>query len=162
MEVTEPEDVVEVGEPVEEPFEGELVDPVEEETVEPFFTGASASDVEAALLRPLTLAESDYVGASLRKALRLIVAEVGELTEETPVEFLETVIDVQAEMVARRYRNVSGKFSESDGDYSYQLDRSVASGRIALTDDDREALGLSVTPILIVNPFYGGASNELA
>ena len=116
---------------------------------------ATRADVEAALLRPLDSQEVKYVDSLLKRAGRLILREL-EPVVEVDEGFQATINDVQAEMVARRYRNTDGYASEGDGTYNYRLDTSVASGKIQLPDDDRAELGIAVTgEFWIWNPQYG-------
>ena len=115
---------------------------------------ATSADVEVALLRPLSEVETAYVPALLEKALRVIAREVGSL-DDADAGFLDTVTDVQAEMVARRLRNPDGVRSEGDGQYQYSLDGSLASGKLELTDGDRKALGI-YQGLMVVNLSFGG------
>lgn len=117
--------------------------------------GAGTREVEAALLRPLSAAEAQYVDSLLKRAARLIMREVKPVVE-WDAGFQETVNDVQAEMVARRFRNVEGYAAEGDGTYNYRLDMSVASGKLQLTDDDRAELGIATEGgFWVWNPQYG-------
>ena len=116
---------------------------------------AVAEDVETSLLRPLSENERTFVGALLAQALSLIVS-AAECGPETWTEaFRVRAVMVQAEMVARRLRNPEGKYTESDGQYQYARDRSVASGRLELTDADKAALGLLDRGLHVWLPQYG-------
>ena len=116
---------------------------------------AKREDVEAALLRPLTQRERGFVDTLLARALRIIEAELGPVAK-VDESVQQVVADVQAEMVARRLRNPEGKASESDGEYSYSLSNTVASGVLELTDRDRALLGLSSGGLFVINPSFGG------
>ena len=121
--------------------------------------GATIADIETSLLRPLTAVEAQYASALLARAFSLIEAAAGPATEWTP-EYWSIVAVVQADMVARRLRNPEGKYSEGDGQYSFQLDRTVASGKLELTDADREQLGLISHGLFIWMPQYGEESTS--
>lgn len=113
---------------------------------------ATSEDVAAALLRPLTQQEKTYVEYLLGRAERAIRRAFTDKMAVEPDCGWDTVRDVQAEMVARRLRNPSGMMKENDGEYSYELDRGVASGRLELTPEDLADLGLAGSDWLVGNP----------
>lgn len=100
---------------------------------------AKPEDVETSLLRPLTAPESTYVDALLARAFRKITAAASR-AGVTPDP--QTVVDVQADMVARVFRNPELLASETDGQYSYQLNTAIASGVLELTDAEKVVLGI--------------------
>lgn len=109
--------------------------------------------VEAWLLRPLSEVETQYVDRLLERALRLIT---GALTRSgVGIDDVDpaALIDVQASMVARVLRNPDGFRSESDGQYSYQLDSASASGRLEVTDSDLELLGVHSPTLWAWHPY---------
>lgn len=116
---------------------------------------AVSANVQAVLLRPFTTNETAYVDALLARARRMI--ERAAISCGTTIDALDAgaVIDVQADMVARVLRNPEGVRTESDGQYSYQLDSRAASGRLELTDEDMATLGLTDTRLWVWNPTYG-------
>lgn len=116
---------------------------------------AVSANVQAVLLRPFTTNETIYVDALLARARRMI--ERAAISHGTTIDALDAgaVIDVQADMVARVLRNPEGVRTESDGQYSYQLDSRAASGRLELTDEDMATLGLTDTRLWVWNPTYG-------
>ncbi|MDK8602110.1 hypothetical protein CYK24_03110 [Trueperella bernardiae] len=120
-------------------------------------TFATAEDVAADLLRPLTTVETQHVDHWLERALAAIKRELGELPDrvEHP-DLWGAVREVQARIVGRRYRAADGFVSESDGQYQYRADMAMRSGRVALTDEDREDLGISVGGLYVWNPDYSG------
>lgn len=118
-------------------------------------TYAEAKDVAADLLRPLTATEQEHVEYWLERALAAIKRELGQLpTPDNDPDQYAAVREVQARIVGRRFRGKDGYRSESDGQYQYSADMAMRSGRIALTDEDREDLGLNVGGLFIWNPDY--------
>lgn len=116
------------------------------------FVPASVADVEACLLRALTVTEKQYVPVLLAQAERKIRALYPDRMAEEPLCGWDTVKDVQAEIVARRLRNPEGFLAENDGQYSYQRDRVTASGRLEVTETDKAALGVAEQCFTVVNP----------
>lgn len=121
-------------------------------------TFATISDVEADLLRPLTQAERVSADTFLTRALDAIEDALGELPDESvDPKQARRVRHVQAQVVARRFRSgAEGFVSEGDGQYTYRADMSMRSGRIRLTDEDREDLGIYTGSMWVWNPEYGG------
>ncbi len=95
--------------------------------------GQTPSDAEAALIE-LRLADVERMIVRRIPDLRLKIA-AGEVA-------FEDVVQVEADTVVRLMRNPSGYISETDGDYSYQLARELAQGRLSILDDEWEALGI--------------------
>lgn len=118
---------------------------------------ADTEDVEASLLRELTDDEGNYVDILLARSLALIEKAVGSAASEWAEDFTSRAKTVQADMVARRLRNPEGYYQESDGQYSYSRDRNVASGRLELTDEDLDFLGIPSDGFFVWNPQYGSA-----
>ncbi|MFD5864360.1 Gp19/Gp15/Gp42 family protein [Agromyces sp. NPDC127015] len=105
---------------------------------------AGTADIEGALLRPLTSAEAPYAAGLLARAEAILMVRIPVLrvrADEFP-GFEVLVKGVEGEMVARVFRNPEGLFREEQGNYSYQLDRAVASGRLAVLDDELQVLGV--------------------
>lgn len=118
-------------------------------------TYAEAKDVAADLLRPLTATEEEHVDYWLGRALAAIKRELGELpTPENDPDLYAAVREVQARIVGRRFRGKDGYRSESDGQYQYSADMAMRSGRVALTAEDREDLGIRVGGLFVWNPDY--------
>ena len=104
---------------------------------------AVSDDVEASLMRPLTAAEGTYVAPLLDRAETIIIARLPDAVAHAgeDSEYHKRVVQVEADMVARVFRNPDGMKNEGDGTYSYAIDWTVASGRLKLLDDDLELLG---------------------
>lgn len=108
---------------------------------------AVEENVESAVQRDLTEAESQYVDDLLDRAERLLTARIGDLQErvEGDPEFSALVSDIEAEAVARVYRAPEGGVvrQEAEGNYSYSLNMQVASGLLDILDREWALLGVS-------------------
>lgn len=118
----------------------------------------SEDEVAATLVRPLTQQEKSVLDLLLERAFRMIVRETGPLSKKSEPGYWEIVSDVVCEMVARKLRNPDGKTQEADGQYSYGMMAGVASGKVELTDADRELLGLNSGGLFMVHMNYGRSS----
>lgn len=107
---------------------------------------ATPQDVETSLMRPLTEAESLYVGALLDRAERLLLPRIPDLeTRATDdPQFRLLVADVEAEMLARVLRAPDSGImrQEAEGNYSYSLNLQVASGLLDVLAVEWEKLGI--------------------
>lgn len=86
--------------------------------------------------------QQDHVNVLIDKAERLVAECVPNWVDRIEAGTLSTLTigDVVSSMVLRVLRNPSGYRSETAGDYTYQLDSAVASGRLFLTKDERRRL----------------------
>ncbi|WKW87233.1 head-to-tail adaptor [Mycobacterium phage Chargerpower] len=57
--------------------------------------------------------------------------------------FADDLVDIEADAVLRLVRNPEGYLSETDGAYTYQLSSDLTSGRLTITDDEWEVLGVN-------------------
>lgn len=105
---------------------------------------ATTSELESALMRPLTDAEAQYAATFLRRAESLILVRLPDLRTRATgnADFAFLVAGIEAEMVARVFRNPEGLRREEQGNYSYQVDVAVASGRLSVLPDEWNALGV--------------------
>lgn len=108
---------------------------------------ATKEQVEAAMQRPLTTAEAQYVGDLLARAERQLVSGLPDLRTRAAedAEFKALVTDIESEMVARVYRAPEGGVvrQEAEGNYSYSLNMQVASGLLDVLDREWKLLGVS-------------------
>ena len=56
--------------------------------------------------------------------------------------FQADLIDIEADVVLRLVRNPEGYLSETDGTYTYQLQRDLSGGRLQILDDEWTILGV--------------------
>lgn len=107
-------------------------------------TYAAPSDVQALLGRELTDDETTLVERRLAQAEREILRRIPDLAEKIADGDLDVddVVDIEAEAVLRVVRNPDGYSMESDGSYSYQLNRENSSGRLEILPREWELLGV--------------------
>lgn len=112
---------------------------------------ATVSDVQISLGRPLTEDEETQAEGLLDRVETRIRARIPDLDTRLDDEsdLLDLLIEVEADSVARVLRNPSGLLTEQDGDYAYTRDRSLASGRLFLTDEEWSRLGISKSAFTI-------------
>jgi hypothetical protein len=105
---------------------------------------AQLSDVQSRLGRPLTADEQPQVETLLEDAEIEIKERIPDLdTKATDEDFLRKVVKVEASAVVRLIRNPDGYTSETDGDYTYQINYRLASGELTITPKEWSLLGLS-------------------
>lgn len=101
------------------------------------------ASVEMALMRTLDSREEEYVDAYIEAATGLLYARIPDLAVRV-IESERTaslVSYVVGQMVARVFRNADGIYkTESDGDYSYTIDTSIATGRLYASKDELRML----------------------
>lgn len=105
---------------------------------------ATAADIEDRLGRDLDDGEQQIVHTRLGDAETLILARIPDLHARVTAGTIPSAVVamVEAEAVLRLVRNPDGYRSESDGNYSYELARTVASGRLEILDDEWALLGI--------------------
>jgi len=65
---------------------------------------------------------------------------------------VEDVKQVEADAVLRLVRNPDGYLSESDGNYTYMLKSELASGKLEITSEEWEILGVRRARISFLDP----------
>jgi hypothetical protein len=125
---------------------------------------ASADDVELRWGRTPTDAETTLIETRLDDVERMIYRRLPDFDQwiaDGDVS-LADVIQVESEVVLRLVRNPEGFLSESDGNYSYQMQRELASGRLTILPEEWEMLGYrrNRLSILIANPVMPTFHNE--
>ncbi|MBM7771974.1 hypothetical protein JOD54_002178 [Actinokineospora baliensis] len=124
---------------------------------------ATSSDVEDRLGRELDDSETQIVYTRLEDAETLILAKIPDLhTRVTANTVPRSVVTmIEADAVLRLLRNPNGFSGETDGNYSYQLSRDVASGKLEILDSEWALLGIRrkrfvIAPRLPVPTFLVG------
>jgi hypothetical protein len=112
---------------------------------------AELSDVQARLGRPLTTDEQTQVPTLLSDTEILIKARISDLDDKAlDDDYLARVKMVEANAVRRLIRNPDGYTSETDGDYTYQINYKLASGDLSITDQEWSLLG-ATSGISLIN-----------
>lgn len=105
---------------------------------------ATATNIADRLGRDLDETEARIVGARLGDAELLIKSRIKDLTDQVSAETIDQaiVVMVEADAVLRLIRNPEGYTTETDGNYSYAIDQSVATGRLKILDEEWALLGV--------------------
>lgn len=120
---------------------------------------ASHEDVQDRYEQDLDTRLEAIVDVRLGDAERLIKHRIKDLDARLlldPAEAnyldIDTLIQVEAEMVLRLIRNPEGYSQESDGNYSYAIYQQVASGKLEVTDSEWDLLGAKQTGLWTLAP----------
>lgn len=105
---------------------------------------ATAEDVAVRWARELSGEETNLVNVRLDDAERMIRRRIPDLDEQIAAGFIDVddVVQVESDVVLRLARNPEGYQSETDGNYTYTLQKDLATGRLSITDDEWEILGV--------------------
>ena len=125
---------------------------------------ATVDDVELRWGRTPSDEETTLIETRLDDVERMIYRRLPDLDQwiSDGDVALADVIQVESEVVLRLVRNPEGYVSESDGNYSYQMQRELASGRLTILPEEWEMLGYrrNRMSILIANPVVPKLNNE--
>lgn len=115
---------------------------------------ATPADVEARLGRTLNDSEAIVVDSRLGDAELILKLQIPTLDDQVAasVTYEALVVMVESDMVIRLVKNPDGYSAETDGNYSYQIDSNVASGRLEVLDEEWNRLGVKAT-FGILNPY---------
>ncbi|AEJ92011.1 head-tail adaptor Ad1 [Mycobacterium phage Pistachio] len=115
---------------------------------------ATAQDVENRWVRELSEEETTLVNTRLADAERMIRRRIKDLDDKIAAGDIdaEDVKQVEADMVLRLLRNPEGFTQETDGNYTYMLHQQLASGKLEITDDEWEALGIRRRGMFVLYP----------
>jgi hypothetical protein len=116
---------------------------------------ATAEDVSVRWGRELTAEESQLVGVRLEDVERMIRRKVPDLDDQISYGalYVEDVVQVEADAVLRLARNPDGYQSETDGNYSYTMQKDLATGKLWITDDEWEILGCRPRGWFVLVPY---------
>ncbi|KAF0835684.1 Gp19/Gp15/Gp42 family protein [Nocardia caishijiensis] len=119
---------------------------------------ATPSDVQTRLGRALTPDETTLVTTRLADAERMILRRVPDLADKIAAGTVDTadVVQIEADAVTRVVRNPEGIQSETDGNYTYMRGRESASGRLEITRDEWQTLGVRFGMAQMVPNLPGG------
>ena len=115
---------------------------------------ATAHDVAVRWARDLTCDEHKLVDVRLGDAERMLRRRIPKLDElvDSGVVLREDVTQVLADAVLRLVRNPDGYVSETDGNYTYTLQKELASGRLQILDHEWEILGVRASRMSVLVP----------
>ncbi|QTR37007.1 hypothetical protein J8670_12990 [Mycobacterium tuberculosis] len=115
---------------------------------------ATATDVENRWVRELSEEETRLVNTRLADAERMIRRRIKDLDDKIDAGDIdpEDVKQVEADMVLRLLRNPEGFTQETDGNYTYMLHQQLASGKLEVTDDEWETLGIRRRGMFVLYP----------
>lgn len=107
-------------------------------------TYAIVADVEVLLAREVEPEVAAMIERRLAQVERLIIKRIPDLAARAAASasYLDDLVDIEAEAVARVARNPEGYLSETDGPYSYQR-TSTGDTALHLTDDEWNVLGVA-------------------
>lgn len=105
---------------------------------------ASLADIQARLGRPLTADEQTQAETLLDDVELEIRSRIPDLDDQVTAGDIhaDNVIRVEASAVKRVLQNPEGYISETDGDYSYQLNHRYSSGELEITAHEWTLLGI--------------------
>lgn len=120
---------------------------------------ATVADVEARLGRSLESGEQEIVETRLNDIELLIRHKIPDLDARIADGTIsqDLLVMVEADTVLRLIKNVDGFRSETDGNYSYQIDERVASGRLDILAHEWALLGITSGVFTIrtnLSPYY--------
>lgn len=121
---------------------------------------ASAADVEARLGRTLDPSETQIVNTRLNDVELMIRNRIPDLDIKVSTGVIDPqlVVMVECDAILRLVRNPDGFTAETDGNYSYQISKEVASGKLDILSGEWALLGVrngafTIRPSLA--PLYG-------
>lgn len=118
---------------------------------------AQSEDVEASLMRTLTPAETTYVDTLIERTHNRILARFPLLEERSQYDptIKGLLVEIEAEAVARVFRAEGVIYtSESEGEYSYRLNESVASAALWISDEEWARLGSPLSSVTVETDGY--------
>ena len=91
----------------------------------------------------------------LEQVERMIIRRIPDLADRITAGSIDQadVVDIEADAVLRVVRNPEGYVSETDGGYTYQLQSDLSSGKLMITDEEWQTLGVnSVSRMSVIVP----------
>lgn len=124
---------------------------------------ASVEDVEARLGRDLDTSESQIVSTRLNDVELMIRNRIPDLDTKVSTGVIDPqlVVMVECDAILRLVRNPEGFTAETDGNYSYQISKEVASGKLDILPGEWALLGVRAGAFTIrpsLAPLYGNCS----
>lgn len=115
---------------------------------------AVTSDVTKRWAHEPSSEEATLIDTRLEDVERMIKRRIPDLDAKVVSGDIvkDDLIQVEADAVLRLVRNPEGYRSESDGDYTYELQRDLATGRLTILADEWFSLGVRRTGFAIIVP----------
>lgn len=122
-------------------------------------TYAASSDVAARLGKELSAEDKTLVETRLADVERMILRRAPDLADDIEAGTVdeEDVKQVEAEAVLRLVRNPDGYLQETDGNYSYMLNREIASGKLEILPHEWRMLGVRPGGMFSLVPSFGSS-----
>jgi hypothetical protein len=115
---------------------------------------ATAEDVAVRWARDLTVEETALVEVRLEDVERMIRRRIPDLDVKVDIGVIDVydLIQVESDCVLRLARNPEGYYSETDGNYTYQLQKGLTSGTLEITAEEWAMLGVSRNRLFYLDP----------
>jgi hypothetical protein len=116
---------------------------------------ATAEDVAVRWAHELTCEEAALVNTRLEDVERMIrrrIPDLDDLVASGDI-LVDDVVQVESDAVLRLARNPEGYYSETDGNYTYMLQKDIASGKLDITDDEWATLGVFKDRFFTLRPY---------
>ena len=116
---------------------------------------ATSDDVAVRWAHELSCEETALVNTRLEDVERMIRRRIPDLDDRIAGGniLVEDVVQVESDAVLRLARNPEGYYSETDGNYTYMLQKDIATGKLEITDDEWAILGVRVDRFYTLRPF---------
>lgn len=98
---------------------------------------------------------TDLIDVRLADVERMIKRRADLAAGITAGKFVQAdVVQVESDAVLRLVRNPEGYISETDGNYTYMLHQQLATGKLEITDEEWNTLGVNPNGmfIIVANP----------
>ena len=107
-------------------------------------TYASAADVTTLWAKEPEPEVISLIERRLEQVERMLKRRIPDLAVRITAGDIDEadVVDIEADAVLRVVRNPDGYLSETDGGYTYQLQSDLSSGKLTITDEEWEILGV--------------------
>lgn len=125
---------------------------------------ATADDVAVRWARAMSAEETALVEVRLEDVERMIRRRIPDLDVQIEIGLIdvEDVVQIESDSVLRLARNPEGYSSETDGNYTYTLQKGLSSGVLSITDDEWAVLGVTRNRFFVLTPqaMLDGATTE--
>jgi hypothetical protein len=115
---------------------------------------ATNEDVAVRWGRDLTAEEAAMVDVRLEDVERMIRRRIPDLDVRVDIGAIDVydVVQVESDAVLRLARNPEGYYSETDGNYTYQLQKGLTSGVLEITEEEWAMLGCTRNRMFFIDP----------